>query len=151
MNHSLAPPFYMIQYNNQEYLQMSGRMSVCLTMLTSHSYNNYIYDYLHSPITTCGLQASPSPYPVSSLCHHYHIYTVSLLVHCHGIEILCQYICLSACVCMFILYVCMYMCMCCCLSLKPANSFFKTKVCNTCTEECVLAARVRTPMGFYYT
>ena len=37
------------------------------------------------------------------------------------------------------------------LALKPANSFFKNKVCNTCTEECVLAARVRTPMGFYYT
>ena len=22
---------------------------------------------------------------------------------------------------------------------------------NTCTEECMLAARVRNPMGFYYT
>ena len=37
------------------------------------------------------------------------------------------------------------------LTLKPANSFLKNKVCNTCTEECVLAARVRNPMGFYYT
>ena len=37
------------------------------------------------------------------------------------------------------------------LTLKPANSFFLNKVCNTCTEECVLAAHVRNSMGFYYT
>ena len=35
------------------------------------------------------------------------------------------------------------------LTLKPAWSFLN-KINNTCTEECVLAAHVPNPMGFYY-